>query len=1293
MTLDIKFEETQFNRIFPFYILISPDLIVSSCGKTLEKLFPGTCNKPFTLNYRVKRPELEASDFRTMLSLINQLVIIECNNRHRIVLRGQFEFIECNQQLLFIGSPWFNSMEQVIDNQLKINDFSYHDPLIDLLHILKTQEISNNDLKHLLTTVNNQKEELKRAAKEIHEIALFPMQNPDPLIRIDQKGNILKQNPAAEKFSEFIFNGNKYSVEEFWRFFAGKLNLSAEREVYEVDSDGKTYSFVVRPIAHYDYFNIYGRDITLQKKSEEQIKLLALVASANENGVLFTSPQGQIFYANDGYYKLTLYHKNEVIGQNLREISHHVVSNKNTEKEIQRAYLSGNHFDIELIQHRKDGTWFWGRFKGQPVLDGNKNVIHYFIMIEDITREKEREEQLNVLSSIAADNTHGVVISDKNGRIEWVNNSFMNMTGYSFGELIGVKPGKFLQGKDTNPETIAYLKNQLAMGEPFVCEILNYNKSGKPYWVRIQGQALKNNNHETIKYFAIEEDITKEKETQQKLKDFESQFRFAIEKLGDNVWEYDFRTNQTIFSSPKNNFLGFVFDDLNDNNKIWWQHVHPDDLHILSENDISCRKGDSDYHVLEYRMVLDDKSIRWVLDRGVVIEKTNEGKPLRIIGTHTDITNQKNAEEAVRRKEEKYRNIIANINLGLLEVDNNEIIQYANQSFCLMSGYSEQELIGKKASTLLAREESIETIKERNELRKKGFSDAYEVSVSNKQGEHRWWLISGAPNYNDKGELIGSIGIHLDITEKKKLELEIIEAKNNAEASTRAKEIFLANMSHEIRTPMNAIIGMSNQLSKSTLTTDQQFYLQTIRKASENLLIIINDVLDLSKIEAGKLALENIGFEPSKIIEEIMQVMMYKAQEKGILLTNSFFDARLYPVLIGDPYRITQVLINLVSNAIKFTEKGNVDIICEVVNDETNAQTIKTTVKDTGIGMEDSFVAQLFDKFSQESVSGSRKYGGTGLGMSISKDLIELMGGQIQVESKKGEGSTISFVLKLQKGQISDLLSNEKIEITANFLAGKKIIVADDNDHNRLVASIILQNYGASIIEARDGSEAVSAKINNDADLILMDIQMPVMNGYEATRVLRQSEANLPIIALTANAIKGENEKCLAAGMNDYISKPFREEDFLRIIAKWLIGSEIEETAQEIESFRQPEQTEILYDLTIMKSFSKGNDDFIRKVVHLFCSQTPMVMDEMIQAYESGDLQLVGTLAHKLKASLDNFNIHSLKDIIRTIEITGIENQTTPDLSNMIQFTRKTILQVVEQMRIDFPTETQQNSP
>lgn len=651
---------------------------------------------------------------------------------------------------------------------------------------------------------------------------------------------------------------------------------------------------------------------------------------------------------------------------------------------------------------------------------------------------------------------------------------------------------------------------------------------------------------------------------------------------------------------------------------------------------------------------------------------------------YTDVTLEKTAETTLRIREEKYRSIIDNMNLGLLEVDTEEKILFANHGFCEMSGYQLDELLGQRAAQIFAKGENIELMEQKNEERKRGTTDAYEIVVKDKRGQVRWWLVSGAPRYNDMGELVGSIGIHLDITDQKQLELELTVAREQAEQSTRSKEVFLANMSHEIRTPMNAILGMSGQLAKTGLSKKQMFYLDAINAASENLLVIINDILDLSKIEAGKLSLEKIAFEPASIIKRAMQALSHKAEEKGLALTNSILDERASDVLMGDPYRLNQVLLNIISNAVKFTEKGGVDIKLEVINDARYSQTIQVSVKDTGIGMDEKFRQNLFEKFSQEDASVTRQYGGTGLGMSICRQLIELMDGEIFVESEKGFGTTIAFVVTLPKGSEDDLPSQEIFVAAENMLAGKKILVVDDNEMNRLLATTILANYAAETVEAGNGQEAVEYLMDCKVDLVLMDIQMPVMNGFDAARYIRRNiSKDLPMIALTANAIKGDNEKCIEAGLDNYLAKPFKEEALMKMIAGMLnITGAVNKQKKTEMVTEEPEP--VYYDISEIKTISRGNEAFINKMLKMFVEQIPVFVAEMMQKLEEGELVTVGEVAHRIKPTIDNMGIISSKTIIREIEKLGKANHDNGTLATLIKKVEHDVARAVEAIKRDF---------
>ncbi len=1139
------FTQERMNRLFPFYLRVNKAMELVSFGSSIEKMSGLKKHASFSQYFNIVRPQVTDTSFSAMLHLENQLVIIEAFGNPKTTLRGQFEYFAEGEEILFVGSPWISSVEDIKERALVIDDFANHDPLIDLLHVLKSREITNEDLKELIVTINTQKKELQKANKEAHDIALFPTQSPDPLIRINFSGEVLRNNPAAARLDFFEYNNKVYRNDVFFTIVAAKIDKSNPRWIIEAKSDGRDYSFVCVPMMDEGYVNVYGRDITQQKKDQQQLERLSLVASANKHGVLFTNPNGQITWTNEGFCKLTGYSQEEIIGKSPVELCRGPLTDDQSLAKILESFFRGEGFSTEIIYYRKDKSWFWGRSVSQPVLNKAGQIVEFFGFIEDVTDEKVSEEKLRVLSQIVEDNSNAVIITDKEGKITWVNKSFVTITGYPGEEVIGKKPGAFLQGPETNPLTVSYLRNQIVNGEPFNAEILNYSKSGEPYWVRIDGQPIINEKGEITGFFALEADITKEKES-------ESRFRKALENIGDNVWEHDFTSGKTYFSKTNNEILGCATNDLSNNQEIWWGSVYEADKVLLIENDRKYRSGTITSHSLEYRIVHKDGKIRWVLDRGVVIEKDRNGKPLRITGTHTDITGQKN------------------------------------------------------------------------------------------------------------------------------LESELIRSREHAEMLAKAKETFLANMSHEMRTPMNAIIGMGNQLNKTNLDEQQHFYLNIINQAADNLLVIINDILDLSKIEAGKLNIEKIGFIPRNVVTNAMQVVMHKAEEKGLQLTNSYCDNDISSILIGDPYRLNQILLNLLSNAIKFTDKGKVDILLELLADNADAQKIRISVVDTGIGMDNEFINKLFDKFSQESDSVSRRYGGTGLGMSICKELIELMNGTIEVNSTKGEGTSVVLCLEFKKGTNTDITLPVIDTVGADVLSGKNILVTDDNDMNRLVASTILKHYGASVMEATNGVEALETITNGIVDLVLMDIHMPVMNGFEAAQLIRKNNNPIPIIALTANVVKGENEKCIEAGMNDYIAKPFKEDEFIKTISFWLHS---QNNSTMITKLTNSSTTDALYNLSSLQEIARGDQDFIQKMIRLFCEQSIQIVGQIRQSFNAGQFKEMGEAAHKLKPSIDSLRIHSLEKIIRDIEMAGKENAPTENLAEQIGFTETRIKEVTEEMK------------
>jgi signal transduction histidine kinase/CheY-like chemotaxis protein len=405
---------------------------------------------------------------------------------------------------------------------------------------------------------------------------------------------------------------------------------------------------------------------------------------------------------------------------------------------------------------------------------------------------------------------------------------------------------------------------------------------------------------------------------------------------------------------------------------------------------------------------------------------------------------------------------------------------------------------------------------------------------------------------NEEGTAIRMIGSMQDITERKTAEIETQKARIEAEEARKTQEQFLANMSHEIRTPMNGVVGMTELLAGTVLNKDQQDYVETIQESAANLMVIINDILDLTKIVAGKITIEKTDYNFSHLIATIIKTHKCKADKKGIQLKSNI-DQQIYPVLLGDPVRLSQILNNLVGNAIKFTESGEVNLDVWLQKSEGKPDTLQFSISDTGIGIAEENAESVFERFTQVAGDSKRKYGGTGLGLTITKQLIELQGGKIQVKSKQGEGSVFSFYLPVEKG---DCRQRSEIPMTSKEqdyqLKNLKILLAEDNLINQKVVIRVLTSQGAVVDIANHGREAIDMLKKKQYDLILMDLQMPEMDGYEATKIIRNdmgvTTSNTPIIAMTASALITDKTKCLHAGMNDYIAKPFLAGELYRKI-------------------------------------------------------------------------------------------------------------------------------------------------
>jgi PAS domain S-box-containing protein len=587
------------------------------------------------------------------------------------------------------------------------------------------------------------------------------------------------------------------------------------------------------------------------------------------------------------------------------------------------------------------------------------------------------------------------------------------------------------------------------------------------------------------------------------------------------------------------------------------------------------------------------------------------------------------AEKLLVNREAKFKGIIDNFRLGLLEVEPSGVIIDANESFCEMSGFSIEELFGKDGGEVLLDDFEKERMKVRNASRSEGEADVYELRVFNKKKETRYWLVSAAPLLGDDGEVYGSIGIHWDITEMKQLEFELKGARYKAEESSKAKAMFLANMSHEIRTPLNGIVGMAEQLAQSQLDADQRYFIDIMRSASSTLLSIINDVLDISKIESGKFSIEITPFNLNETIRRTLSIFGEKAKQTNISLDIELMDDRGI-MHLGDPHRLSQVLFNIVGNAMKFTQAGYVRVTSNLSRGENDICFVSFSIEDTGVGMDIAYLTKVFEAFTQEDASITRKFGGSGLGLSIARSIVHIMGGTIEIESEKGKGTRVNIRIPMR-------ISNEKtkqdiVEMTdlQKSLKGLRILAVEDNELNRMVLQVILKKCEVVVTIAHNGQEAIKLIQEQEFDLVLMDVQMPIVDGLEATKYIRE-ELNLstPIIGLSANAMREEVEICKQAGMNDYLVKPYSERVLVEVMKKW--SPEVMAT----ESTKDGNEVAEELDLSVLKQYVGNDIDALRDVVTGYLKHLPPQLDRLELALVGSDVLALRHELHQLKASME----------------------------------------------------------
>jgi len=1342
---------------------------------------------------------------------------------------------------------------------------------------------TNNELKKTFTKLEKEHNKLTGTLNKLKETKdKFRMLSESTFeaIFFSEKGICTNQNATAEKLFGYTLDDavGKNAIDwihpEYHKKVIDNIKSGYDKpyEAVALRKDGSTFPCEIQgsmKVFKGNTFRVTAlRDITSRKavetaKKQSEERYRALINNAHES-IISIDGNGKFILLNKTAAAYLGGVPEDFIGKTLWDAFPRVVANTrmaNIKKIIQSGKPRTEELPISF--HDKKNCFL----TSTTPIKSDSGDMSVLIIATDITEQKlmaealrENEEKYKIISQSTLDI---ISVLQKDGKINFINDSVMKILGWSPEEMTGKSFTKFVPLKSIS-KYLRALSDIFLHGElnNFVVQV--YHKNGEPVDLEINGKLIKQDG--VTMALGSARDISYRKkaekeieENHKKLEQYAERLELAMVASDAGLWDWNIKTGDVYFSERWSDMLGYKMSEIEPNISSWENIVHPDDMQLISKLLSDHLNGNSELYQSEHRMRTKSGEWKWILDTGKVTKRNKAGKALRAVGTHIDITRQKENEKklidnekylktlnqfassvlkhntideiakevinlvikdlgledciiylfdedrknivqraaygpkqdkentiknpiiipigegivgtvaktgipeiiADASKDQRYilddqfryselavpiitdgevigvidsehheKNFFTHKHLEMLETvaglvssrmknainqekllsaqaslkklstaveqsplaiiitDVDGTIEFVNPAYSEISGFSSKESIGTISDIFKTEPHPKVFHNEIWETIDKGKKWVGELKKNKKNGESFWALTSISPIKEAQGKITNFVAIQADITVNKKLENDLIKAKEYAEEANQAKSGFLANMSHEIRTPMNAVYGLIRLMQDTHLTTGQKSMMKKIRLSSDNLLTIINDILDFSKIESGQIKLEKLAFNIKEVTQRIVESMEYQASGKNLILELNF-DDNIDCMLYGDPVRLHQVLLNLVNNAIKFTAQGKVSVTCKLINKTEKVNRIHFEVKDTGIGIEEDNIDKVFKIFEQEDDSTTRRYGGTGLGLAICSELVGLMGSKINVKSKKDEGSVFCFTIDLEvsdKKLTVQQITTPKINPAA--LKGKNILLVEDNKYNQYIAETILKKWSADVVCADNGQQAIEILQQDNFDLILMDKQMPVLDGLETTLIIRNDiKSDVPIIALTANVVKGIIDECMAAGMNGYLAKPFEPEDlYVKIMELLSIPVQYETTSDKSSASQLTSSDEpaTLHDLIKLEKILGGNKKQLEKMILKFLEITPGYVEELNKCFNNNDIEGLERTAHKIKASIDLVANKNLRTNIRLIHDYSKEKKNIEKLPKMIDHFIENYSTLVSQLKQSF---------
>ncbi|MHB8206585.1 PAS domain-containing protein [Mucilaginibacter sp.] len=876
------------------------------------------------------------------------------------------------------------------------------------------------------------------------------------------------------------------------------------------------------------------------KKQKEELKV-SLAVHKDFYRLFNSSPEihfvadkdSNIELINNSVERVLGYTPEQVMGKSLWQF----VAGQNREQFeliIEKAIATQQSFEIETETITADNQIKW---LGWCAITKEGK---WYASGRDITYQKKLSAELEQLSLVASKVHNGVVISNADDQIIWTNDAFEEITGFNLNDVKDKRLRDVLNGIPT-PEEKQKLELAISKKESYLADLLICRKDGKSIWISVTNSVVHNAEGKIDKFIRIIIDITQRKSAENDL-DIMS---FAARKSPSGTLIRDNEGKVIWMNEALERILGYTLDEVRGKPLGKKMMGAESDVEGFTQAFEAVKQKKA--YELELKLYRKDGTSIWAyLSNSPLLNEM--GNVERQITVAVDITERKIAEEQL-----KLLSLVASRTTSGVVINNRDgEVEWINSAFETITGYNTSDVKGKHLGDILKGELTDVAILEKARwLSQNKQSFELDLLAYRKDGLPLWISIINSVILAANGEVDKYIEVIIDITSKKEVELELISSKEQALQLSRAKDMFISVMSHEIRTPLNAVIGISRLLMDNNPLESQKEYLDILQFSAGNLMTLINDVLDFTKIETGNIELEKSDVNLREMVHRVVSSMQYKVSENNIYL-NETIDEAIPEFIIADSARLVQVLLNLVNNAIKFTNKGGVTIDLKVLEETNSNIRIRFAVTDTGIGIANDKLGAIFESFKQAEAETTRKYGGTGLGLAISKRLVELHDSRINVDSVLGQGSTFWFIITFNKVKHHTNIINDKMEIGLRL----NVLVVDDNQINRILVNKVLQKWGAQADFAENGQEAVDKIISNmNYDIVLMDIHMPIMGGLEATQIIRgKTDAyfqQLPIIALTASMLSNEINQMDNAGMNDFILKPFDPKTLFDKLSKY----------------------------------------------------------------------------------------------------------------------------------------------